>query len=126
MTNIDQEIRKALMEGESAEIQELGQEQNIWEMTMRVFQGRNRWNSILAVIGSIFVMAVGIYSLIQFINSTGSREIAIYGALFIFSLVSIILIKLWFWMEMSRFSIVREILRLELRIQELSRKLDQK
>lgn len=124
MTNIDQEIRKALMEGQSDEIQELGQEQNLWEMTMRAFQGRNRWNAILGVIGGIIVMAVGIYALIHFIDSTDSREIAIYGALFIFSLVSLIAMKLWFWLEMSRLSIIREILRLELRIQEISKKLD--
>lgn len=124
MTNIDQEIRKALMEGQSDEIQELGQEQNLWEMTMRAFQGHNRWNAILGVIGGIIVMAVGIYALIHFIDSTDSREIAIYGALFIFSLVSLIAMKLWFWMEMSRLSIIREILRLELRIQEISKKLD--
>lgn len=124
MTNIDQEIRQALMEGESEAIQELGKEQNIWNMSMEIFRGRQKWFNIL---GSVFILVFtvgGIWALLKLLAATELQEIAQFGLLFITAFVAVGFLKIWFWMEMNRNSVVREILRLELRIQELSKKLD--
>lgn len=126
MTNIDQEIRAALMEGQSEEIQELGQEQNIWNLSMELFRGRQKWLNILgSVFGLVFTVG-GIWALLKLLAATELQEIAQFGLFFITAFIAVGFLKIWFWMEMNRNSVVREILRLELRIQELSRKLDQK
>lgn len=124
MSNIDQEIRAALMEGESLEMQELGTEQNLFEMAMGTFRGKNRWWTMYGMVLILALTAVGVYSLLQFMATTDSREIVIYGALLAFSIMAIGFIKIWFWMAMNRNAVIREILRLELRIVELSKKLD--
>lgn len=124
MSNIDQEIRKALMEGQSEEIRELGEEQNIWEMSMELFQGRQKWINIFGYIFGILFFIGGIWALLNFVAATELKEIAQTGLIFITAFVAVGFLKIWFWMEMNRNSVIREVLRLELRIQELSRKLE--
>lgn len=126
MTNIDQEIRKALMEGESEGIQELGHEQNLWEMSMELFRGRQKWLSIWGYIIGIILVATGVWALLRFLAATELQELARFGMFFMAAFAAVMAMKIWFWMVMNRNSIIREILRLELRIQEMSRKLDQK
>lgn len=124
MTNIDQEIRRALMEGQSEEIQELGHEQNLWEMSMDLFRGRQKWLSIGGYFIGIIIVAVGVWALLQFLGATELQDIARYGIFFMAAFAAVMGMKIWFWMAMNRNAIIREILRLELRIQEMSRKLD--
>ena len=61
MSNIDQEIREALMAGDSEELQELGTEQNLFEMTMGTFRGRNRWWTVYGVVLMFALMAVAVF-----------------------------------------------------------------
>ncbi len=124
MSNIDQEIREALMAGDSEELQELGTEQNLFEMTMGTFRGRNRWWTVYGVVLMFALMAAAVFSVLQLLGTPDSHEIVIYGALLVFSMMAIGFIKIWFWMAMNRNAVIREILRLELRIVEISKKLD--
>lgn len=124
MSNIDQEIRKALMEGQSDEIQELGHEQNIWEMSMELFRGQQKMLTIGGYVIGIFFLVVGVWALLKFLTATEMLDIARFGMLFMAAFASVMAMKIWFWMVMNRNAVIREILRLELRIQEISQKLD--
>ena len=103
MTNIDQEIRKALMEGQSEEIQELGKEQNIWEMSMELFRGHQRWLNIGGYFIGITFFAVGIWALLKFLAATELQDTARFGMLFMAAFVAVMAMKIWFWLDMNRY-----------------------
>lgn len=124
MSKLDREIREALLAGEPDEIRELGEEQGVFEMMGDVFRGRRRWLTILAYIYTLVFMVVGVYGVFQLIEIVDLQGLAIWGFVVFFSFQAVAMLKMWFWMEMERNTLSREILRLELRIVELGRKIE--
>lgn len=71
----------------------------------------------------VFVFcAVGCFMAFEAAESTKSQ--LMFMAFFIISIMGTVLIKLWYWQVWNRYSVVREVKRLELRIAELTEKLE--
>ncbi|MDH5804619.1 MAG: hypothetical protein OEZ54_05485, partial [Gemmatimonadota bacterium] len=90
---------------------------------LAVFTGRNRWLNL----GSLFVGAVffglAIYSAIRFM---GSQDLGLHGMLLwgfsgFFCLGVLAAMKVWYWLELQRITLARELKRLELQVAHLAR-----
>ncbi len=124
MSNFDKSIAKAL--GEEPEIGEFGDEQNILEQVTSSFRSKNRWLVVFGIVFGLVFMGLGIYSLLQFLELKDTVQALPWAVLLIFSLVAIIAMKIWYWMELNKNAILREIVRLERRIEQLHEALSER
>ncbi len=112
---IDQIIHEALSKEEAEFYDQLG-EQSLLEMSLGVFQGKNKVIYILTTIMA-FVWFVGfIFCVVRFIEAETTRELITYAAAGFWCILSVTAIKLWHWMQMNTNRILREMKRLELQI----------
>ena len=124
MSNFDKSIAQAL--GEEPEIGEFGDEQNILEQVTSSFRSKNRWLVVFGIVFGLVFMGLGIYSLLQFLELKETVQALPWAVLLIFSLVAIIAMKIWYWMELNKNAILREIVRLERRIEQLHEALSER
>ena len=113
------------MEDENETIRNMAEEQGVFTMVLDTFRGRNGWLMVVQAIATVVIFAIGIYALVKFMDTTDPRESSLYGMIIMLAMVAVSVMKIMGWMEMTKNSIVREILRVELRVIELSKKLDQ-
>ena len=125
MSKFEDKIREALMEDENETIRNMAEEQGVFTMMLDTFRGRNGWLMVVQAIATVVIFAIGIYALVKFMDTTDPRESSLYGMIIMLAMVAVAVMKIMGWMEMTKNSIVREILRVELRVIELSKKLDQ-
>ena len=121
MSNLDKSIADAL--GEEPEIGEFGEEQGILEQVTSSFRSKNRWLVMVSIVFGLVIMGIGIYSLIQFLELKDTPQALPWAVLLIFSLMAITAMKIWYWMELNKNAILREIVRLERRIEQLDQDL---
>ena len=114
--NIDVLIKQALTEEESEYLEKLSKEQNIFEELLTSFQGSRRWLSVYVLIIILIFFAISIYSLVQFVSVEDVRQMLLWGAAMGGSLLMVMALKIWYWMQMDKNSLTREIKRLELQI----------
>ena len=119
MKDIDELITRSLSEDEAAEFKRLG-EQGLFEKVAETYRGKSSWLAMLATVYKVLFFGVGIYAIVQFTGATEVGKQILWSSIAIVSLISVGIIKLWFWMELNRNSVMREIKRLELQIDLLS------
>lgn len=117
MSNFDKSISDALSDDQ--EIGEFGDEQNIFEQMTSAFRTKNRWLLVLGFVLTLIFLGVGIYALLQFIELKETVQALPWAVLLIFSLMAITMMKMWYFMELNKNAVLREIARLEMRIEKM-------
>jgi len=119
MTTVDEAIRRALSPADVQDYEALSRELSPFGEAFGMFRSARRgyiW--AVAVAGAAFVV-IGGYAVWRLLNATDIREMLGWSLLAIFLMLSLALVKLWFWLEMQRNAVVREVKRLELQIASL-------
>ncbi|HNP18037.1 MAG TPA: hypothetical protein PKL31_06355 [Fulvivirga sp.] len=112
---IDKIIHDALSKEEAQFYDQLG-EQNILDMSLGVFQGKNKGFYVMILIVSFVIFGFFIFCAIEFYNAETTRDMLIYGAMGGWAIISVGFVKIWHWLQMNTNSLLREIKRLELQI----------
>ena len=123
MNNIDAKIRRALEATDTDLADEFDGDQSMMEMVFDTFRGTQKWLTFLAIFGSFVFMAGSVFGIIQLFREQESRELILWGLGVVFCFSAISMMKIWFWMQMNRNSILREIKRVELQVARLAAKL---
>ncbi len=123
MNNIDAKIRRALEATDTDLADEFDGDQSMMEMVFDTFRGTQKWLTFLAIFGSFVFMAGSVFGIIQLFREQETRELILWGLGVVFCFSAISLMKIWFWMQMNRNSILREIKRVELQVARLAGKL---
>jgi hypothetical protein len=124
MSGIDEKIRDALGR-EDAELLELVQKESpLHVVLIETFRGRHRWLNAMAVAWTFVALALIVVAAFQFFQAESTQAMIAWATAFLWFTLWVVMFKIWFWMEMQRLPIVREIKRLELRIAELSRQFE--
>ena len=92
-------------------------------MLFGLFKGKNAWLNILLNIMIIVFFVLFIYSGIQFFNSDTTEGLIRWGFGSLTFLLCISMLKLYAWMQMDKYAILREMKRLELQVMSLSGKI---
>lgn len=116
---IDQIIHEALSKEEAEFYDQLG-EQSLLEMSLGVFQGKNKVIYILVTIMAFLWFVGFIICLLRFLEAESTREMMLYGAGGFWCILSVTAIKLWHWMQMNTNRLLREMKRLELQVSALA------
>jgi hypothetical protein len=115
MTNIDDTIREALR-NDAGDATFDDHELGMFEMMGETFRSRLRWWAVLVMIYIFAFLAVAIVAAVQFFGAEAVRSQILWATVFIVSTQAIGLLKSWWWNQMDRNALTREIKRLELRI----------
>lgn len=120
MTNLDRAIRDALS-AEDAEFLARFEEQStpIGEV-VETFRGR--WALLNAFAATITFAAFGVfvYAMFQIMATVDVRATVLWSALAIVSAMFVAILKIWFWMEMNKNQVLREVKRLELQVARMA------
>ena len=124
MKDIDDKILAAMREETEQSIAEYSEELGIFGLMVESFKGALRW-VVFTVFALILVfIGLAVYCGIEFIHAT---DIAIKlnwlgGGLL--AAIIVVVLRLWFFMELNRLSIKREIKRVELQVSLLANKIE--
>ncbi len=118
MSKLDDDIRKALANGEAS--YDLDREEGVFRQMAGIFRGKMRWMAIVATIYSVVLPVLIVLAAIEFFQTDDTKWQIFYATGILLLAMLLLMVKLWGWMQMNRNSIQREIKRLELRMLELS------
>ncbi len=123
--NLDDRIKQALRMDEAEVERTLLEESGLLPRALGVFKGSMKGWNVFGFLLS-FVFAIGMFwSGYYFFISESQPDRLFWGFIGIVFVMGTMVTKIWFWMEMNRYSTSREIKRLELAIAQLTAKLNQ-
>ncbi len=120
--DIDTLIREALSEEDAAFLASLD-EPTLPEQLTEVFRGRWRWVNALSILVVLWLFLAGLYCVVAFLRADEVASMLRWGAGAAFCLVAVGFMKAWYWMELQRVALTREVKRLELQVAHLAAKL---
>lgn len=121
LEEIDKMIKEALSEEEAAFYDELN-ELPVLSKLGEVYRGSLGWLAILMNVLILVLFACFIYSIYAFLNSESIENLIRWAAAGFLCISSVGILKLYFWMQMDKNDIKRELKRIELQIAALSSK----
>ena len=97
-------------------------EQSLIAQARQIFRGRNRWINSMMVVCSLLCLALMAYAAYRFYWAVQVKELIAWSVAFSAAMLAISIMKIWAWLEMEKYSTMREIKRLELRVAMLVEK----
>jgi phosphatidylserine synthase len=120
MNELDKKIREALRKEDAEVFEDFSGEPSVFEMLMETCRGRHRWLSILGAFWTLVFFVLGIFAAFQFFDAEQTRDLLMWAAACILCMSAVSMLKVWYFMEMNKNAITREIKRLELQIARLA------
>jgi len=120
--DVDNLIKETLTEEEAKFYDELD-EQNILQMILGLFSGKNKWIMFMMNIMTLVFFILFIYCVVQFFESDVQKEYVKWGIGSLVFLFGVSMLKVFAWMQMDKNALLRELKRLELQVSSLSGKL---
>jgi len=121
MKDIEKRIKEYLNDDE-AELFNSMAEENLFSSWMGIYSGENKYIAILlSVFTAIFAIAAFYFGYL-FFTTESQPELIRYGAAMFIFIMFTAFIKLWFWNQMDKRAILREIKRVEFQLALLMEK----
>ena len=124
MEDIDKLIKDTLNEEESNFYDSLD-EQNILQMVLGLFKGKNKWIMFLMNFMTLVFFGLFIYCVIQFFETEVPKDYIKWSIGSLVFLFGVSMLKIFAWMQMDKNALLREMKRLELQISSLSGKISE-
>ena len=125
MKDIDDLIRETLSE-EDAQWFEEWDEQSLTERVVDSFRGKSRWLVMLVYFAILVFTALMVLAAVKFFAAESTQAMIAWAAGFLFCGLTITMMKVWYWMELNRNMVLREVKRVELQLARLSNQLQNK
>lgn len=119
--DLDDLIRDALA-AEDREVMEGMEDQSSLELLAEVFRGRFRLQAALGVVVNLVLFVIGVGAAVAFANAEDLRTMMLYAGTSALAFGGVVAIKIWYWLEMSRLALTRELKRLELQVVRMGRR----
>lgn len=123
MNSIDQRIQTALSEEDSALLARYNENQNIFSEIAVSFRGSRGILMVLTWLIMFIWAGLFVYCAYQFLIAELTDDKLLWMAGGLLSFVTMIIVKLWYFIELNRNAYMREFKRLELQISLLAEKL---
>ncbi|WP_250432372.1 DUF6768 family protein [Hanstruepera flava] len=124
MEDIDKIIKDTLTQ-EEAKFYDALDEQNVLQMVLGLFKGKNKWIMFLMNVMTLVFFALFIYCIVQFFKTDIQKDYIKWGIGSVVFLLGVSMLKLFAWMQMDKNALLREMKRLELQISSLSGKISE-
>ena len=122
MRDIDRMIKESLSQDEMKEL-EAFDEPSMLGQVMDSLRGRSRTLVVFGVVHIVVMLTLAGVSLWQFFKAETLHELIFWASLFVVGLLAVGMVKIWYWMELVKNSILREMKRLEYQVACLNKHL---
>lgn len=119
MTNLDAAIRDALSKEDAEFLARFENEDPIGEV-FGTFQGSWGVMNIFAAIVTFALFGVFVYCVMQMFAVVETRDVVLWSVGAVVSMLGVAMLKMYFWMEMNKNVVLREVKRLELQVARLA------
>ena len=123
MNDLDHAIRQSLSAEDAALLDRLGADQTLHRQVLEMFEGRLRWFNAVGWIAGFVLFGVACFLAWRFMETDDVGEMLRWGAASALAFAGLALIKVWFWLEIQKNAIVREVKRLEVQVASLATQL---
>jgi Family of unknown function (DUF6768) len=123
MNDLDQAIRQSLSAEDAALLDRLGADQALHRQVLATLEGRLRWFNVAGWIAGFVLFVVASVLAWQFVQAEDLGDMLRWGAASALAFAGLALIKVWFWLELQKNAIVREVKRLEVQLASLAAQL---
>ena len=123
MTDFDQSIRESLSAEDTELFDRLGADQALHRQVLATFEGQLRWFNIAGWIAGFVLFGVAGVSAWRFVQAQELGDMLRWAAASALAFAGLALIKVWFWLELQKNAIVREVKRLEVQVASLAAQL---
>ena len=113
-------IQEALTKEEAKYFEEMA-EQNVPQMILGLFKGKNSWLNFVITIVNLVVLGIGIYAFIEMLNAVDTNDKLEWMFYTLICFLMMMLFKLWSWNQLDKNALMREIKRLEYQVSLLSK-----
>ena len=96
------------------------------ELLTETFRGRHRRLAIGGAIVNLVLFSAGCVSGVRFIRADDQRTMLLWGAAMLLCFGAVTAIKIWYWLEMNRLALTREVKRVELQVVQIALKLGER
>ena len=120
MNEFDRAIRQSLSVEDAELFDRLGADQALHRQVLATFEGRQRWFNIAGWVAGFALFAIGSAFAWRFLRAQDTGEMLQWGAAAALAFTGLALVKVWFWLELQKNAIVREIKRLEVQVASLA------
>ncbi len=120
MRDIDKMIRDALGTQDAKLTESVRGEQGVFEMVVDSFRGKTGWLVTLVFVTIPAFVVVAVVAAVQFFQVETVNEMIAWACAFMFCWMAIGMMKVWYWMELNKNAVTREVKRLELQIARLA------
>jgi hypothetical protein len=119
MNEIDDAISKALAQEERELLDRLAAEPSMHAQAFAVMRGRHRVLVGSSIAVMVALVALAAWCAVRFFEAEEVRDLLLFATGFVLAILNVLAIKVWFWMELVKNSVVREVKRLELQVARL-------
>ena len=120
MNDVDRAIRQSLTAEDAELFDRLSLDQSLRQQVLATFEGQLRWMNAAGWIGGFILFGAGSLMAWWFVYAPTVEDMLRWGAGAALAFAGLALVKVWFWMEMQKNAIMREVKRLELQVASLA------
>lgn len=118
---MDDLIHQALTKEEAAYYDQLG-EQNMPQMILGLFKGKNSWITVVMFVFNLVVLGLSIYTFVEMLNTDVIVDKLEWAFYTLIGFITMSLLKIYNWNQMDKNAMLREIKRLEFQVSLLGKK----
>lgn len=116
MTDFESRLKHSLTAEDEAFLKDLESGEGLFVQLGSTFSGPMKfWTGFAFVLTLVFV-GVAVWAGFRIYGAGDAREAIFWLAVFLFGVVSVAMLKMWFWMRMNHLALLRELKRIELRL----------
>ncbi len=123
MNDIDRAIRQSLSAEDAELLDRLGADQALHRQVLATFEGRLRWFNAAGWLAGLALFGVASVLAWRFAHAQELGEMLRWGAASALAFAGVALVKVWFWLELQKNAVVREVKRLEVQVASLAAQL---
>ena len=123
MNDVDRAIRQSLSEEDADLFDRLSLDQSLRQQVLATFEGQLRWMNVAGWIAGFVLFGGASVMAWWFVHAPNLEDMLRWGAGSALAFAGLALVKVWFWMEMQKNAIMREVKRLELQLASLAAQL---
>lgn len=117
MSSIDERIRKALAEEDSKVLSEIEDEAGLFDLLGMFFSGKQSWlNWLISVITVATFVAILLF-IRMYVNAEDLQSRLDWGLWIIGGMIAMVILKIQGFQQLAKLEIMREIKRLEMRVE---------
>lgn len=120
MSNLDRAIRDALSKEDAEFLARFEDNSTPIGEVLDTFKGRWAFMNALAAVFTFALFGASLYFIWQMLSASDLREVVLWSVAVIFALLSVAMLKMYFFMEMNKNVLLREMKRLELQVARLA------